>query len=43
MRDTKLERYFDKNQQYSNELPNFENWSDGELSKIGHYLENKEI
>ena len=37
-RDTKLERFLAKNQLYSNEIPNFENWSNGELSKIGHHF-----
>jgi len=40
-RDTKSERFLAKNQLYSNEVPNFENWSNGELSKIGHHFSNK--
>ena len=24
-------------------LPNFENWSNGELSKIGHHFSNKQL
>ena len=42
-RDTKLERFLAKNQLYSNEITNFENWSNGELSKIGHHFSNKRL
>ena len=35
-RDTKLERFLAKNQLYSNEITKFENWSNGEQTKIGH-------
>jgi TnpA family transposase len=33
-RDTKLERFLAKNQHTQRKLLNFENWSNGELSKI---------
>ena len=36
--DTKLERFLAKNQLQSNKLPNFDNLSNGELSKIGHHF-----
>ena len=42
-RDTKLERFLAKNQHTQRKLLNFENWSSGELSKIGTILENKGI
>ena len=32
-RDTKLERFLAKKQLYQMKLPNFEKWSNGELSK----------
>ena len=35
-RDTISERFLAKNQQTQRKLFNFENWSNGELSKIGH-------
>ena len=35
-RDTKLERFFPKNQHTQRKLLNFENWFSGEVSKIGH-------
>ena len=37
-RDTKLERFLAKNQHTQRKLLNFENWSSGELSKIGHHF-----
>ena len=37
-RDTKLERFLAKNQLDKRKLSNFENWSCGELSKIGHHF-----
>ena len=37
-RDTKLERFQDKNQHTQGKSLNFENWSSGELSKIGHHF-----
>ena len=36
MGDTKLERFFPKNQHTQRKLLNFENWFNGEVSKIGH-------
>ena len=43
MGGTKLERFFPKNQRTQNELVNFENWFNGELSKVGHLFSNKVI
>ena len=40
---TKLERFLSKNQQTQRKLLNFENWVNGEVSKIEHHLENKVI
>ena len=37
-RDTKLERFLAKNQYTQGKLVNFENWSSGELSNIGHHF-----
>ena len=36
-RDTKLERFL-ANNQLVKKLPNFDNWSNGEQSKIVHYF-----
>ena len=41
--DTKLERVLPKNQCTQRKLLNFENWFNGELSKIGHHFSNKVI
>ena len=41
--DTKLERFLPKNQHTQRKLLNFENWRNGELSKIGHNFSNKGI
>ena len=41
MGGTKLEIFLSKNQQSQRKLLNFENWSSGELSKIGHHFGNK--
>ena len=35
---TKLERFLPKNQHTQRKLLNFENWVDGEVSKIGHHF-----
>ena len=40
---TKLERFLPKNQHTQRKLLNFENWVNGEVSKIGHHLESKVI
>ena len=40
---TKLERFLPKNQHTQRKLMNFENWVNGEVSKIGHYFSNKVI
>ena len=40
---TKLERFLLKNQHTQRTFLNFENWSNGELSKIGHHFNNKVI
>ena len=37
-RDTKLERFLAKNQYAKRKLLNLENWSSGELSKIGYHF-----
>ena len=36
--DTKLERFLPKNQHTQRKLLNFENWVNGEVSKIGHHF-----
>ena len=36
--DTKLERFFPKNQHTQRKLLYFENWVNGEVSKIGHHI-----
>ena len=38
MGGTKLERFLPKNQHTQRKLLNFENWVNGEVSKIGHRL-----
>ena len=35
---TKLERFLPKNQHTQRKFLNFENWVDGEMSKIGHHF-----
>ena len=40
---TKLERFLPKNQDTQRKLLNFENWVNGEVSKIGIILESKVI
>ena len=35
---TKLERFLHKNQHTQRKLLNFENWVNGEVSKIGHHF-----
>ena len=40
---TKLERFLPKNQHTQRKLLNFNNWDNGELSKIGHHFSDKEI
>ena len=35
---TKLERFLPKNQHTQRKLLNFENWINGEVSKIGHHF-----
>ena len=35
---TKLERFVPKNQHTQRKLLNFENWVNGEVSKIGHHF-----
>ena len=40
-RYTKLERFLAKNQHTQRKLMNFQNWSSGELSKIGHHFRKK--
>ena len=35
---TKLERFLHKNQYTQRKLLNFENWVNGEVSKIGHHF-----
>jgi hypothetical protein len=40
---TKLERFLPQNQHTQRLLLNFENWVNGEVSKIGHHLVSKEI
>ena len=41
--NTKLERFLPKNQHTQRKLLNFENWCNGEVSKIGHHISNKVI
>ena len=41
--DTKLERFLAKNQHTQRNFMNFENWCNGELSKIGHNFSNNVI
>ena len=41
--DTKLERFLPKNQHSQRKFMNFDNWSNGELSKIGHCFSNNVI
>ena len=36
--DTNLERFLPKNQHTQRKLLNFENWVNGEVSKIGHHF-----
>ena len=43
MGGTKFERFLPKNQHTQRKLLNFENWVNGEVSKIGHHLKNKVI
>ena len=43
MGGTKLERFLPKNQHTQRKLLNFENWVNGEVSKIGHHFSNKVI
>ena len=38
MGGTKLERFLPKNQHPQRKLLNFENWVNGEVSKIGHHF-----
>ena len=38
MGDSKLERFLPKNQHTHRKLLNFENWIDGEVSKIGYHF-----
>ena len=38
MGGTKLERFLPKNQHIQRKLLNFENWVNGEVSKIGHHF-----
>jgi hypothetical protein len=40
---TKSERFLSKNQHTERKLLNFENWVDGEVSKIGHHFKSKVI
>jgi hypothetical protein len=40
---TKLERFLPKNQRTQRKFLNFENWFNGELSKIGLHFSNKVI
>ena len=35
---TKVKRFLPKNQHTQRKLLNFENWVDGEVSKIGHHF-----
>ena len=37
-RGTKLERFLPKSQHTQRKLLNFENWVNGEMSKIGHHF-----
>ena len=36
--DTKLDRFLPKNQHTQRKFMNFENWCNGELSKLGHHF-----
>ena len=38
---TKLERFIPKHQHTQKKLLNFENWVNGEVSKIGHHFRKK--
>ena len=38
-----IERFLSKNQHTQRKLLNFENWCNGELSKIGHHFSNKMV
>ena len=38
---SKLERFLPKNQYTRRKLLNFENWVNGEMSKIGHHFRKK--
>ena len=40
---TKFERFLPKNQQTKRKLLNFENWTNGKVSKIEHHFSNKVI
>ena len=40
---TKLERFLRMNQHIQRKLLNFENWVDGEVSKIGHHFKGQII
>ena len=40
-RGTKLERFLHQNQYTQRKLLNFENWVNGEMSKIGHHFRKK--
>ena len=40
---TKLERFLPKNQYTQRKLLNFENWVNGEVSKVEHHFSNKMI
>ena len=41
MGGTKLERFLPKNQHTQRKLLNFENWVNGEVSKIEHHFSKK--
>ena len=40
---TELERFLPKNHHNQRKLLNFENWTNGEVSKIEHHFSNKVI
>ena len=40
---TKLERFLPKNKHTQRKLLNFENWVNGEVSKIGHHFSNSDL
>ena len=42
-RDTKLERFLAKNQHTQRKSLNFENWSNGKMSRIGHHFKGQLI